>query len=51
MWTCPYCGGNHGLPFHDDYLDGMLCLSDDCGRFVEETMIPDERTEWDYSDL
>jgi len=51
MWTCPYCGGNHGLPFHDEYLDGMLCLSDDCGRFVEEASIPDERTEWDDSDL
>ncbi|QRG65429.1 hypothetical protein [Brevibacillus choshinensis] len=51
MWVCPYCGGNHGLPFHDEQLDGMLCLSDDCGRFVQEDAIPDERTEWDYSDL
>ncbi|GED70167.1 hypothetical protein BRE01_38690 [Brevibacillus reuszeri] len=51
MWTCPYCGGNHGLPFHDEHLDGMLCLGADCGRFVEESVIQEDSREWDYMDL
>ncbi|MCM3078962.1 hypothetical protein [Brevibacillus invocatus] len=51
VWICPYCGGNHGLPFHDEQLDGMLCLESDCGRFVEESLIPDDVREWDFSDL
>lgn len=51
MWICPYCGGNHGIPFHDDHLDGMLCLSEDCGRVVEEQTAQDERMDWDYMDL
>lgn len=51
MWTCPYCGGTHGLPFHDEQLDGMLCLTSDCGRFVEENVMQEDPGEWDYTDL
>ncbi|MGK5510536.1 hypothetical protein [Brevibacillus formosus] len=51
MWTCPYCGGSHGLPFHDEQLDGMLCLSSDCGRFVEEHGTSDDPREWDAMDM
>ncbi|MGN7470162.1 hypothetical protein [Brevibacillus sp. SAFN-007a] len=51
MWVCPYCGGNHGLPFHDDQLTGVLCLSADCGRFVEEDVISNDKSDWDNMDL
>ncbi|WP_167497585.1 hypothetical protein [Brevibacillus antibioticus] len=51
MWTCPYCGGSHGLPFHDEQLDGMLCLSSDCGRFVEEGSTSDDPGDWDAMDM
>ncbi len=51
MWTCPYCGGTVGQPFHDDQLQGMLCLQPDCGRFVETDPAAGDGSEWDDSDL
>ncbi|MGG1531812.1 MULTISPECIES: hypothetical protein [Brevibacillus] len=51
MWICPYCGGNHGLPFHDEQLEGVLCLSSDCGRFVEEGVTSEDTRDWDYMDM
>ncbi|MFS0553120.1 hypothetical protein [Brevibacillus sp. 179-C9.3 HS] len=51
MWTCPYCGGSHGVPFHDEQLDGVLCLSSDCGRFVEENRTSDDPRDWDAMDM
>ncbi|MCP1354110.1 hypothetical protein [Aneurinibacillus migulanus] len=33
MWKCPYCGSEHGMPYQDSNLTGMLCLGEMCGRF------------------
>jgi hypothetical protein len=51
MWTCPYCGGTHGIPFHDEQLDGVLCLEADCGRFVENDWFADDLRQWDETDF
>jgi len=48
MWTCPYCGGTAGQPFHDNQLNGMLCLDPDCGRFVEDESRPDDWVDSDF---
>ncbi|WP_400163042.1 hypothetical protein ACAF76_009040 [Brevibacillus sp. TJ4] len=52
MWTCPYCGGTNGIPFHDEQLDGVLCLEADCGRFVDnEELYTDAIRQWDDTDF
>lgn len=36
MWTCPYCGNQHGMIFEDSQMTGVLCLHPDCGRMDQQ---------------